>query len=325
MKQRLLGGHTGLRVSEFALGTGRLGTSRDGASDPAKARAALAAFADAGGSFIDTSSAYQGGAAETFTGDFLAETGREGHVIASKYGAPAEAAPAPSLVGSHRKAMVSSVENSLRRLRTDRIDLFFPHFDDGLTPVEEIMGGLDALVRAGKIVHIGLSNFPAWRTASAAMMSELRGWAPVAVLQLEYSLSQRSAEREHLLLARARGMGVMAYSPLGGGALTRATAGGDPEHHPVAPILKDVAQELGSMPAAVALAWVIAKGPIPILGARDADQLRDNLSALELQLSPEQIERLEAAGQPDLGEPYTLLLNFRARLGLSSPQLGAVL
>ena len=158
MKYHLLGQRTGLHVSALALGTGRL--------DVTEAPRIFAAYAEAGGNFLDTSSAYLGGKAEELVGDFLATTDRERFVISSKYCQTPFAAPGRSTVGNHRKAMRAEVEGSLRRLRTDRIDLYFAHFDDGQTPIDEIMRGLDDLVREGKIVFAGLSNFPAWRCAT---------------------------------------------------------------------------------------------------------------------------------------------------------------
>ena len=328
MEQRFLGDRTGLRVSRFALGTGRLGMKRDGAFEPEAARAVLDAFAEAGGNLIDTSSAYQLGRAETFVGTFLAEAGRDGFVVSSKYGRTAQAAPPPALVGSHRKAMMADIEGSLRRLRTDRIDLYFPHFDDGITPVEEIMAGLDMLVRSGKVLHLGFSNFPAWRIASAAMLAELRGWAPVAVLQLPYSLMERDADRELLPLAHARGLGVMGYSPLAGGGLAarlRAHAAGESNSNDeIADALQDIAGELGCDPMSAALAWVGARGIIPVIGARDGDQLAANLAAVGLRLSEAQTGRLDEVSRPVLGYPHQLLSQVRKTLGLASPRLGEI-
>lgn len=328
MKQLLLGRQTGLRVSAFALGTGRLGTTREGGSKPAEAQAALARFAEAGGTFIDTSSVYQQGQAETYVGDFLAEAGRGRFVIASKYGLTAQAEPPAALIGNHRRAMRAEVEASLKRLRTDHIDIYMPHFDDGLTPVEEIMAGFDDLVRAGKVIYLGLSNFPAWRSASAATLAELRGLAPLAVLQLEYSLVMREADREHLPLARARGLGVMGYSPLSGGTLAkrlrdRSMTEGPAD--PVADAMLKVATETGLAPTAVGLVWASAKGVIPILGARSPDQLTDSLTAAGVPLSADQIEALDRASAPTFANPYDVLAHVRGKLGLLGPGAGEVL
>ncbi len=305
MKRRLLGKHTGMSASALALGTGRLGMSRDGAVDEGTAQRVLHAFADAGGDLFDTSSAT--------ARSFLAETGRERFIIASKYGRTARAAPAPSMVGNHRKAMLAEVEGSLRRLRTDRIDIYMPHFDDGRTPIEEMMAGLDELVRTGKIVHVALSNFPAWRIAVAAVLAECRGWASLAALQLEYSLLERDADREHLPLAWARGLGIMAYSPLGGGRLSHRLRNRS-ENDVLACALADIATEMEADFSAVALAWVRSRGMIPILGPRDEAQLAEGLAAGEMILSAEQIERLNTCSEPHAGQPYEVLSQARAGL-----------
>ncbi len=292
----------------------------------------LHAFADAGGNFLDTSSAYQLGAAEEMVGAFLAEVRRDDFVVASKYGRTAFASPAAAVAGSHRKAMRAEVEGSLRRLRTDHLDVYFVHYDDGLTPIEEIMRGLDDLARAGKIVHAGLSNFSAWRLASAATLAELRGWTPLAVLQLQYNLLCRDLDREHLPLARARGMGVMAYSPLASGMLGRASglppaAGAQavadlPEVHAV---VDEIARELGASRASIALAWVLAKGLFPVIGPRTAEQLGANLAALELHLTDQQVARLDHASARPLGYPYEILEKVREHSGLRYPRSGNVL
>ncbi len=313
MKRRLLGKHTGLSVSTLALGTGRLGISRGGAVDEDTAQRVLHAFADAGGDLFDTSSAYQLGASEERLGTFLAEIGRDRFIVASKYGRTAHAAPAPTMVGSQRKAMLAEVEGSLRRLRTDRIDIYMPHFDDGRTPIEEIMAGLDGLVQTGKIVHVALSNFPAWRIAEASMLAECRGWTSLAAVQLEYSLLERDADREHLPLAWARGLGIMAYSPLGGGRLSHRLRNRS-ENDVLACTLADVATEMRADFSAVALSWVQSKGMIPILGPRDEAQLVEGLAAAEMILSVEQIERLNACSEPHRGQPYEVLSQARARL-----------
>ncbi len=325
LKQLLLGNRTGLRVSELVLGTGRLGTSASGESDAATARLALEAFADAGGTFIDTSSAYQLGEAEAFTGAFLKDSGRDSFVIGSKYGRTTLPTPSAGAVGSHRRVMRSEVEGSLRRLGTDRIDLYFPHFDDGATPIEEIMHGLDDLVRAGKIIHVGLSNFPAWRAASAAIMAELRGWAPVVALQLEYSLLERNADREHLPLAAAHGLGVMAYSPLAGGQITAKTRGSQgSERSPVLDALVEIANDIGSEPATVALAWIAGRGILPILGPRDVAQLAAGLASAGLRLPGHHADRLSRLSRPVLGQPYELLSQVRAHDGMDNLRSNAI-
>ena len=335
MNYRLLGNRTGLRVSELALGTGRIGTSGGSDIDRSTVRDVFRAFAEAGGTFIDTSSAYLGGQAEELLGEFLAESDRDQFVISTKYTRTPHDQPPIASLGNHRKGLRAEVEASLRRLRTDHIDLYFPHFDDGLTPIEEIMRGLEDLVSAGKILYVGLTNFPAWRIASAAMLAELRGWVPVAVVQLQYNLLERTADREYLPMANAFGMGVMGYSPLGSGLLGRpasATKGNESEQGNTDDVRRDtiirelgaVAAEVGAEPVSVALAWLIAKGITPIIGARNQHQLRDNVAGVTLRLSRELIDRLDNVSAPPAGYPYELLGMVRESSGLSDPRSGVI-
>lgn len=298
MKSILLG-NTGLRVSSLALGTARLGKSASGVDD-AEARRALVRFAEAGGTLFDSSNAYQDGLAEVLLGDFLRDLGRDAFVVCTKYGRPTNATSPARRVGAHRGAMRDEVESSLRRLRTDRIDLYLVHFDDGVTPMEEILRGLDDLSREGKIVHAGLSNFPAWRIAAGAALADARGWTPLVALQMQYHLGERSIEREHLPLARARGMTMMAWSPLGGGTVLQHAG------------LSSIADARGCDPASVAIAWVQAKGVLPVLGARNAAHLDATLA--ELSLTPDELAILD--GTFERGYPYALLDQVREAQGL---------
>ncbi len=314
MRYRLLGSRTGLQVSEFALGTGRLGTVPAGGIDRAAARKTIEAYAEAGGNFIDTSSAYLSGLAEEVVGEFLADAGRDRFVVSSKYGRTALATPARAASGSHRKALAAEIDNSLKRLRTDRIDVYFPHFDDGVTPVEEIMRGLDALVRAGKILYIGLSNFSAWRIAAAVTLSDLRGWAPVVVLQLQYNLLERSIEREHLPLTRAYGLGLMAWSPLAGGRLAGRNESVQAES--LMSLLTACAAELGVTTTTVALAWLLERNAIPVIGPRNPGQLSANLAGGSVRLDQNQVARLDSATASQAGYPYDLLRQQQSQLGI---------
>jgi len=322
MRYTLFGRGTGLRVSALALGTGTLGNAGGYGADPADVPAILRAYADAGGNIIDTSDAYQGGQSEVTVGAFVAAD-RDDFVIVSKYGRTAGPHPPVAARGAHRKAMGQSVEASLRRLETDRIDLYLAHFDDGVTPVEEIARGFDDLVRAGKILYGGFSNMPAWRVATASATADLRGWAPIAALQVDYSLLERGADRELLPMAEAFGLGVMGYSPLAGGMLTgkyrrgergRAT---DPKvgvrHEDtgqgaaVIDATLAVADEVGASPGQVAIAWALAKGVFPVVGPRTPAQLRDNLAATTLELGADHVRRLDEVSAVDVGYPYQLL------------------
>ncbi len=300
MNYQLFGSKTGLWVSELALGTGMFGTATGYGAEPAEARRIWDGYAEAGGNFIDTSNAYQLGEAERLVGEFLGSN-RGGFVLLSKYTRGTTAAPALAQLGNHRKAMTQAVEASLKRLRTDYLDFYFAHLPDGVTPAEEIVRSFDELVRAGKILYGGLSNFPAWRVATAATAADLRGWAPLAGIQVEYNLVQRTTERELLPMAEGLGLGVMGYSPLGGGVLTgkyrrgeagraTASAGGPPasgaQTGAVLDALVAVADELAASPGQVATAWVKAKGVVPIAGPRTRAQLDDYLGAAALVLSP---------------------------------------
>lgn len=263
---------------------------------------------------------------------------RDRLVLATKFSlGVGQVGAGPAAVGNSRKVMTQSVEGSLRRLRTDRIDLLWVHLPDGLTPVEELMRGLDDLARAGKILYAGFSDFPAWRVARAATLAELRGSLPLAGVQIEYSLVERTAERELLPMAGALGLGTVAWSPLGGGLLTgkyrrgevgRATQLGmlihqedDERKAAVLDALEKVAAETGSNMGRVAIAWVIARGAIPIIGPKSVLQLDDNLAAASLDLTEQQLALLDAAGAPSLGFPHEMLNQQAIRQSLASGDL----
>jgi len=318
MNYQLLGTKTGLWVSELALGTGMFGTATGYGAEPAEARRIWDGYVEAGGNLIDTSDAYQRGEAERLIGEFLGAN-RGDMVLISKYSRSALAAPALAQLGNHRKAMVQAVEASLQRLRTDYLDVYLAHLPDGVTPVEELVRGFEDLVRAGKILYGGFSNFPAWRVATAVTQADLRGWASPVAIQVEYSLVARTAERELLPMAEGLGLGVLGYSPLGGGLLTgKYRRGGTGRMSRVATtpaaqadavldVLLEVAQELEAAPGQVATAWVKARGVLPIVGARTRQQLDDQLGAASLLLSDEQLQRFATASAIPLGYPHELL------------------
>lgn len=329
MRFKVFGRHTGLRVSELILGAGAIGTRWGHGAEPAAAQQLIDRYADAGGNFIDTSDSYQFGESEELLGDILVQR-RNRFVLATKFTQSADKAPDLLAVGNNRRAMIMSVEASLRRLRTDRIDVYWVHFPDGVTPAEEIVRGFDDLVRAGKIVYAGLSNFPAWRVARAATIAELRGAAPIAAVQVEHSLVERTTEAELFPAAEALGLGVAAYSPLGGGMLTGKYRRGEqgrlqgfggrvfqPENTPqrtaVVDELEAVARERGATASQVAIAWVASKGGIPIIGPRTVEQLEDNLGAAGLKLAHEIIVRLDQVSAIAPGYPQRLPLGGRAQ------------
>jgi aryl-alcohol dehydrogenase-like predicted oxidoreductase len=323
VRYKVFGRHTGLRVSELVLGTGVFGTRWGHGSEPDEARRILDAYAEAGGNFIDTADTYQFGEAEELLGQFL-QGRRDVFVLATKFTQGATPDSGILVTGNSRKAMVASLEASLRRLRTDHIDLYWVHYADGVTPVEEIVRGFDDLVRSGKILYAGLSNFPAWRVARAATIAELRGSAPIAGLQVEYSLVERTTEQDLLPMGQALGLGIVAWSPLGGGMLTGKYRRGEtgraegfrgrvfqPENTAQRTAILDtvisVSDETGASTSQVAIAWVASKGPLPIIGPRTLEQLDDNLGAMQLQLTAEQVARLDEASAVPPMFPYTLI------------------
>lgn len=322
MRYRLFGEHTGLRVSEVILGTGAFGTRWGYGAEPGEARRMLDLYLDAGGNFIDTADSYQFGESEALLGEFV-KSNRDDLVIGTKYTQSADPKGSLSVTGNSRKAMVRSLDQSLKRLQTDRVDLYWVHFPDEDTPIEEIARGLDDLAHAGKILYAGLSNFPAWRAAGAAMLVELRGWAPIVAQQIEYSLVERTPDRELLPMAAAHGLATAAWSPLGGGVLTgkyrRGESGRQTEFgrlfHPedseqktaILDTLAAIAGETGCNQGAVAIAWIGAKGLFPILGPKTRHQLDEILAALSLSLSAEQIRRLDEVSAVPLGVPHEML------------------
>ena len=328
MKYRLLG-NSGLRVSEAALGTMTFGEEWGWGAAKEEARKVYDAFREAGGNFIDTANLYTNGESESFLGEFMKDH-RQSVVLATKY---TNAAPGtdPNAAGNQRKNMVQAVEASLKRLQTDYIDLYWVHIWDKLTPVEEVMRGLDDLVRAGKVLYVGISDAPAWWIAQANTLAHLRGWSAFIGMQIEYSLIERTVERELIPVAKALNIGVTAWSPLAGGVLTgkyheqgRSDQKGEPGRFAsemmkdflpeqqraerVVAAVKNVADEAGRSLAQIALAWLRYRPVpvIPILGARKLSQLQDNLASFELTLTAEQINTLDTASAIDLGFPYSM-------------------
>src|SRR6202166_4043003 len=321
MRYKIFSERTGLKVSELALGTGMFGQAWGYGAPPEEVTRIIAGFADAGGNFIDIADNYQHGVSETLVGEAIAAH-RDDFVIATKFTRGASAKPTITRLGNNRKNMVQSIEASLKRLKTDRIDLYFVHMDDFVTPMEEIARGLDDLVRAGKIVYGGLSNFPAWRIATAANTADLRGWTAISAIQIKYNLLQRTPERELLPMADGFGLGVMGYSPMAAGILTgkyqkgergRATElkasvmhADNPNNDAVVAAVASVAEEIGAKPGQVAVAWVKAKGVLPVIGMRTREQLEEQLAAATITLSDDQIRRLDAATAISLGYPHDL-------------------
>ena len=321
MNYRLLG-RSGLRVSELCLGTMTFGEDWGWGSPKDEARKIYDAFREAGGNFIDTANVYTQGSSETFLGEFFAGH-RDSVVIATKY-TNALTMTDPNAGGNQRKNMMQAVEGSLRRLKTDYIDLYWLHIWDQITPVEEVMRAFDDLVRQGKVLHVGISDTPAWWISKANTIAEFRGWSPFVGLQIEYSLIERTVERELLPVATALGLTVTAWSPLAGGVLTGKYASGEaadsrystemmkqwlPEETRSARIvdaLQNVSKQTGRSKAQIALAWLRHRSVpvIPIIGARKLTQLKDNIASLTLSLTPDQLTLLDEASKIELGFPH---------------------
>jgi aryl-alcohol dehydrogenase-like predicted oxidoreductase len=316
-------GRTGLRVADICLGAMTFGEDWGWGSGKEEARKIYDYYRDRGGNFIDTANVYTNGSSETFLGEFIAGH-RSEVVLATKY---TNAAPGtnPNAGGNHRKSMMEAVEASLRRLGTDYIDLYWMHIWDRMTPVEEVMRAFDDLVRQGKVLYTGISDAPAWWIAKGNTLAELRGWASFAGLQIEYSLIERTPERELIPMAKEFGLTVTAWSPLGGGVLTGKYLDKAPaadarmasenmdrfrkdraDEERVARAVLAVAKKRGASPAQVALAWLrYASVPvIPIVGARKLAQLEDNLASLEVELDSEDLKSLNEASAIRLGFPH---------------------
>jgi aryl-alcohol dehydrogenase-like predicted oxidoreductase len=290
-----------------------------------EARKVYDAFREAGGNFVDTANIYTNGTSETFLGEFMKDH-RQSVVLATKYSNAFQGTD-PNAAGNQRKNMVQAVEASLKRLQTDYIDLYWVHIWDQITPVEEVMRGLDDLVRQGKVLYVGISDAPAWWIAQANTLAQLRGWSPFVGLQIEYSLIERTVERELLPMANALNLGLTAWSPLAGGILTGKYHGHasseqgrmssdmakdflpEPQRADrVVAAVKSVSAETGATMAQVALAWLRYRPVpvIPILGARKLSQLHDNLASFDVDLSADQIKTLDEASHIELGFPYAM-------------------
>lgn len=324
MRYRLLGS-SGLRVSELAYGVMNFGTETWGTPDADACAHLYRSYRDAGGNFIDTSNEiYAAGRSERFLGKLI-EGHRDEVVIGTKYSFALPGTANANIAGNHRKSMMRSVESSLARLGTDFIDVLWVHGWDTITPVDEMMRGLDDLVRQGKVQYIGISNAPAWLVAQANTMAELRGWTRFVGLQIEYNLLERDAEHDLLPMARALGLGVLAYSPLASGILSgkyNSAAGGaqrrldvntfmaaaDERALGVAAAVMELAGQLGKPASQVALNWLRAQpAVVPIIGARTLEQLEDNLACLDFTLTAEQVASLSQASERRTPYPHNFI------------------
>ncbi|MEV4624916.1 aldo/keto reductase [Micromonospora sp. NPDC049523] len=317
-------GRSGLRVSPFCLGAMNFGEEGGWGCGVEESERILQSYLDRGGNFVDTANFYTNGHSEKILGDFFAARPglRDRVVLATKFFGnmyPGD----PNGGGAGRKAIVAQLEQSLRRMGTDYVDLYWLHNWDAHTPVEETMRTLDELVTAGKIRYVGFSNTPAWYTAQANTLALLRAWTPVIALQVEYSMLARTVEGELVPLALDAGMGILPWSPLAGGFLSgkysrgvaaqdtkrgQITGGPTDAQYPVIDALTAVAAQVGAAPAAVALAWLRTRPGVaaPILGPRRIEHLDANLAALDLTLTDAQVATLDEVSAPQLDYPYDL-------------------
>jgi aryl-alcohol dehydrogenase-like predicted oxidoreductase len=314
-------GNTGLRVSELFLGTMTFGEQGGVGAPLEECRRIIDTYSEAGGNVVDTAINYRAGASEEIVGELLVGR-RDRFVLATKYTVSRDRHD-PNGAGNHRKNLRHSLDTSLRRLRTDYIDIYWVHMWDRHTPIDETMRALDDEIRAGRILYVGISDAPAWIVSQANTLADLRGWTAFAGLQVPYSLLQRDIERDLLPMAEAFGVTVAVWSPLAGGILsgtynreggletgTRLDRSSITEHQrKVVVTLQSVADELGATPSQVAIAWTRTRSRTihPIIGARRVEQLLDNLGALDIDLPDDAVAQLADATHVDPGFPTTFI------------------
>jgi len=320
-------GRSGLRVSPFCLGGMTFGEERGWGSSVAVSEEIIDRYLDCGGNFIDSANSYNRGHSEKIIGDHIGchPARRDRIVIATKFSFSLYPGD-PNAGGASRKSIVAACEESLRRLRTGYIDLYWMHYWDRFTPIDETMRALEDLVTAGKVRYLGFSDTPAWKVAQAQVTSLLLGRPPLIALQIAYSLLERTVEGELIPMARELGLGVTPYGALASGVLSgKYTRTNAAQARPrrgamvtgaltentfrLIDILNDVARQLETTPARVALAWVHSRPGVAstIIGARTIEQLDENLGALDLGLRPEHADALEEASRPRLNFPAAFL------------------
>ena len=325
-------GRSGLRVSPFCLGTMTFGEDLGWGSSVEESQRIIDRFIELGGNFLDTANFYTKSHSEKIIGDHLGRHSarRDRLVIATKFSGnlyPGD----PNGGGSGRKSIIAQCENSLRRLQTDYIDLYWLHNWDVHTPIEETMAALEDLVRAGKVRYLGVSDTPAWKIVEANVTARFRGWSAFIGLQIEYSLLERTVEQELVPMALELGLGITPWSPLKSGVLsgkyTRQNAGQvkadrgpfadshlTERTYAIVDELNIIAKAHSSTAARVALAWVQSQPGVTstIIGARRLAQLEDNLKALDVKLSAEEVSRLDALTKPTFGFPQSMQPFFPA-------------
>jgi aryl-alcohol dehydrogenase-like predicted oxidoreductase len=313
MRYKLLG-NSGVRVSELYLGAMTFGENWSIGAARETSQRVFDLYAEAGGNFIDTANNYQDGLSETYLGDFI-KTNRDHFVVATKYTATSPEQTDPNMGGNSRKTLHQKVEGSLRRLQTDYIDVLYVHVWDYITPIEEVMRGLDDMVRAGKVLYIAISDTPAWVVAEANTRAELMGWTKFIGFQLPYSLINRDIERAEIPLAKHWDMALLPFGALAGGLLSGKYANGgagclgqpqiSEREQRILDEVATIAKEIGTTSSQVALNWVRQQQDraviIPIIGARNETQLQDNLCCLEWTLSEDQLQRLSDVSKIEYG------------------------
>jgi aryl-alcohol dehydrogenase-like predicted oxidoreductase len=315
MKYKLLG-RSGLKVSELCLGTMGFGTEAGWGADKETSFAIMDAFAEAGGNFIDTANIYKLGTSEKIIGEYLSNQDRDYFVVATKYTLK-DNLTNPNASGNNRKNMMRSVEESLKRLKTDFIDVLYLHIWDNITPIDEVLRGIDDLVKQGKVNYAAISDTPAWAVAEGNTLARLMGWSEFIALQVEYSLLARTPERELIPMAKHFGMTLMPWAPLGGGALTGKYLKGEqgrikPESNRrndrsigITKVVMEIADELEVSTGNVALKWTMQQGisSIPVVGATKVEQLIDNLKTVDVTLTADHLHKLNEISKIELGFP----------------------
>ncbi|MEP6682233.1 MAG: aldo/keto reductase [Parafilimonas sp.] len=315
MKYKLLG-RSGLKVSELCLGTMGFGTENGWGADTETSFKIMESFAEAGGNFLDTANIYKFGTSEKIIGEFISERDRDYFVLATKYSLH-DNKTNPNASGNNRKNMMRSVEASLKRLKTDFIDVLYLHIWDDLTPIDEVLRGLDDLIKQGKVNYAAISDTPAWIVSKGNTLAELMGWSQFIALQIEYSLLQRTPERELIPMAKHFGMTVTPWAPLAGGALTGKYLRGEKgrikedsnrlndDSQCITKEVIAIAEKLGVEASHIALKWTMQKSfsSIPIVGATKLEQLERNLKTIDVIIPEEDMKQLDEVSAIDLGFP----------------------
>ena len=328
---RLLG-NSGLRVSPMCLGTMTFGEDWGWGADFDTSQQIFNTYSDRGGNFIDSANIYTNGSSEKFLGKLL-EGKRDKFVLATKYSLNTDPKN-PNAGGNHRRSMITAVEDSLRRLKTDYIDLYWLHAWDYRNSIEEVLRALDDLVHQGKILHIGLSDTPSWVVSEGQAIARLRGWTPVSAIQIHYNLVERTSEADMIPMAQHHNITPLAWSPLAGGVLAGKYSKEDLQEDSnkdgngsgrkqmsqsmgqlnersieIGNKVKEIAEEIGRSPSQVSLNWLLQQpgGTIPIVGARKLSHVEDNLQAVDFTLTPEQIDRLNEASNYKAPFPHNFV------------------